>query len=566
MKHKTDIVTLILIAVLFFALSAINIAQPNRPVESQAENRALAAMPKFSLPSLLDGSYFAGIDAFVSDTFIFREAMIGASEKIETLYGMENDEIAFIAVDTEREDDIEIYIPPIVTEPVTERETEAEPFTEPETEVETEPEIITEAETELETETEADTVTETEAATEAETKAPIDEIIISKEKMFIPVSGYDYISASVLPSDAENITVSWTISDGSIVKIEAANDRLKITGLKEGETVLTASSCGLSASCTVKVSVAITPDGEGNSTQIITEEPEILTSGLVIYKDAVYSIPYLVERSAKYYAQTVGYYASLFPKATISTVIAPLSSATLELDTFGRGRLTDQNNIIESVASYMQEGINSVNIFDAIWEHRNEYLYFKSDHHWTQRGAYYAYSEFAKSVGFEPTPLSDFEERLLTDSFQGTMYSYTGDERVKRIYDSLYAYMPRKVNTMTIYSGGGSVEYDNCILAQYKNYGCFIAADNAYTIINVPENPQDVNILVLKDSYGNAMIPFLTEHYGNIIVVDPRHVTFNIYDLLKDYMLRDLLFLNNIYNPNVASWSMNLLRAVGVEN
>ncbi|MDD4773699.1 MAG: DHHW family protein, partial [Eubacteriales bacterium] len=208
---------------------------------------------------------------------------------------------------------------------------------------------------------------------------------------------------------------------------------------------------------------------------------------------------------------------------------------------------------------------NKLEIYDALWSRRDEYLYFKSDHHWTARGAYYAYAEFAASVGFEPVDIGDLEERLLNDKMQGTMYDYTRDERVKKIYDSLYVYIPRKAHTMTVYRHGTSTKYDSSVLTQYGNYGCFIASDNPYTIINVPDNPQNVNILVLKDSFGNAMIPFLTEHYGNIVVVDPRHVTFDIYDLLKDYPLRDVLFLNNIYNPNVFSWSLNLLRVVGVK-
>ena len=82
-------------------------------------------------------------------------------------------------------------------------------------------------------------------------------------------------------------------------------------------------------------------------------------------------------------------------------------------------------------------------------------------------------------------------------------------------------------------------------------------------MINVPENPQDRNVLVLKDSYGDAFVPFLCEHYGNIIVADVRYIGFNLYEKLKDYGLTDIIFLNNIQAANSYSWPKMYMSAVG---
>ena len=171
---------------------------------------------------------------------------------------------------------------------------------------------------------------------------------------------------------------------------------------------------------------------------------------------------------------------------------------------------------------------------------------------------------FAKSIGLEPTPIESFKEVLLNTKWKGTMYGYTGDERVKEFSDEVYAYVSNKKHTMTIYSANGDVtKYNSSVLTSYKSYDAFLEGDNAYTVINVPENPKEMTILVLKDSYGRALIPFLVEHYSTIIVVDPRYIYFDIYEHLKDYSLTDILFVNNLYNPNVASYPKNLLRAVG---
>ena len=112
---------------------------------------------------------------------------------------------------------------------------------------------------------------------------------------------------------------------------------------------------------------------------------------------------------------------------------------------------------------------------------------------------------------------------------------------------------------------GGINTYDSCITPYGNNYVSFIAGDNPYTVINVPENPQDKNILVLKDSFGNAFVPYLCEHYGNIIVVDVRYTDMNVYEHLKDYGLTDIVFVNNVQAALSTTWSKMYLKAVGVE-
>jgi hypothetical protein len=118
---------------------------------------------------------------------------------------------------------------------------------------------------------------------------------------------------------------------------------------------------------------------------------------------------------------------------------------------------------------------------------------------------------------------------------------------------------------MTVTSATGTTStYNSCVIYGNKTYVTFIAGDNPYTVINVPENPQDKSILVLKDSFGNAFVPYLCEHYGNIIVVDVRYSSFNIYEQLRDYGLTDIVFVNNIQAANSDSWSKMYMKAVGV--
>lgn len=549
---KPRVMTILSAAVMGAALlgvSAYNLFQPDRATESVSEQRALAEFPDFSWDALFDGSYFSGIEQFLSDTFPHREELVLLSGKITRLYGGiltdTGRDITVLKANVGQEETQEIEMPELTLPP--KRETDS-PVTE------TDPPAVT-AET---------SAPEEESSTqESETQPSPDAIHLSAATLMLSPGEQSALRASVEPAELDGVRISWTSSDHTVVSIRAEEDHLVVEALKAGSALIYARCGDAEASCKVTVAPPIVPV-EGDSRQIITNEPEFLTSGLIIYGDAVYGIPYLSEKNARNYATAADYLAQLFD-VKVSTLVAPLSSAMLDLDTFGN-RLTDQNQIIDTIASYNTERVNGVNCFPYLWEHRDQYLYFKTDHHWTGLGAYYAYQAFVESVGLEAAPLDSFDKVTLTEDFHGTMNAYTNyDERVAKIADTIDAYLSRKKHTMTIYKNGVGTEYNHAIQKQYRNYGAFILGDNAYTVINVPENPQDCNILVFKDSYGNALVPYLVENYGNIIVIDPRYVSFNVYELLKDYPLRDILLVNHIYNPNTASCTLNLLRSVGAE-
>ena len=155
---------------------------------------------------------------------------------------------------------------------------------------------------------------------------------------------------------------------------------------------------------------------------------------------------------------------------------------------------------------------------------------------------------------------------VINDDFQGSMYSFTGDARVKSFRDTVEVHYPTKDATMTVTRRDGTTQtYDRLIIPEYGSYLSFIASDNPFTVINVPSNPQDSSILVLKDSYGNAFVPFLAEHYGNIIVIDPRYCDENIAETYKNYGLTDILFVGNIQSHNSVAWSKYFYKCVGVD-
>ena len=283
-------------------------------------------------------------------------------------------------------------------------------------------------------------------------------------------------------------------------------------------------------------------ESEGDGVQGIGDA-EKLDSGYILYNGAAYHSTRCDDNVAKAYADTYARYAEIFPNVRISVVNPPQSAININNPAV-RAMTNDQGEVLDQMEKHIYGRVNFVNLRSVFERHRGEYLFFKSDYHWTQRGAYYAYNAFAKSIGLTPTPLARFEEKIVTTSFVGRANETSGDDRVRSYIDTIYAYMPTKAHTMTVYNSSLQVDrvYDNCIYVKRESYSCFITGDQPYTVINVPENDQSKTVLVIKESSGNAFVPFLTEHYGNIIVIDPRHINIDIRNLVAEKGVDDIIF------------------------
>ena len=597
-------------ALLFGGVALLNIVQTDRPTVSETEQRELAKMPEFSLEALADGSYFQDLSLFFSDTFLYRDKLVGVSKEMDTLKGIAysvGDNFALIGTSDSVTGDedaanagmdkVNAALDTLLSGSQTgetEVDTEPAPETDPAV-TETEPPesaapdsdegfIITDddtgetigAETEApetdvpETdvpETEAPETAETEPAdTEPEETEPavnVTAIHLSKNKLNLTVGSGAVVYATVDSDSTTGATVNWSISDKKVATISlnpAGGIDVKAVGT--GTCTLTCSfNDKIKETCEVKVTEINTTVANPGA-----DNADFLLNGMFIYGDAVYTQGFFSQTGAELYAKTALYYKQLFGNdVNVSVVVAPVSSIVVDNEEI-QAKIPDQKSIFTKMEALMDDSINFVDVYSEMYDHRDEYLYFKSDHHWTQRGAYYAYRAFAESVGLEPAELDDFDYGIRNETYSGSMYTYTYDARVKNFVDIIEAFYPRKDLTMTITTMAGStVTYDSCIVDTNKTYVTFIAGDNPYTVINVPDNPQDKNVLVLKDSFGNAFIPFLCEHYGNIMVVDVRHSSFNIHDLLGDYGLTDIIFMNNVQAANSAQWANMYLAAVGVQ-
>ena len=381
-------------------------------------------------------------------------------------------------------------------------------------------------------------------------------LVIDKTKLTLTVGGGAELNAVLYNTIGE---LSWNVSDDKVLEVKTDGDKVTLKALKAGKATISCTSGALKAECIITVEKIASGGVDAGDTA------DFMTNGLFIYGDAVYTKGWYLEKYAADYAGVLEYYQKIFPNAKVSACVIPTSAIRIDNEEI-KSKIPDQGEIFDKLSDIIGEKVNFVDTYGEMYKHRDEYIYFKSDHHWTQRGAYYAYRAFVESVGLEAAELDDFNIKTLTDSYSGSMYEYTKDERVKSFKDTIEAFMSKKTLTMTVTDRSGNVKtYDSAIMEWSKTYSAFLCGDNPYTVINVPENPQDRNILVIKDSYGNAFVPFLAENYGNIMIVDTRYTSMNVKEMFADYDLTDILFVNNLEAANSPAWAKMYLKAVGVE-
>ncbi len=196
--------------------------------------------------------------------------------------------------------------------------------------------------------------------------------------------------------------------------------------------------------------------------------------------------------------------------------------------------------------------VKPVRLYDILMKHRDEYIYFRTDHHWTARGAYYAYTELCKQKGIVPHELSDYKLREF-DGFLGSFYKDTGNSAdLGATPDVVEAYEPVGKNIKLNFTDLKGNTYQWPIIADMSSYpanlkyGTFAAADNPYTVIENPDVTDGSSCIVIKESFGNALIPFLADHYATIYELDYRYWDGNVVSFAKEKQVDDVIFANNI--------------------
>ena len=425
-KERTHLLKVIV----FFAVLAIGaivaLILPLRPTKSELEKRDLTKFPEFSLASFVGGEYLTGIDVWYSDTFPFREQLLGMNSFVQSLKGIGTVQIHGnvqagddIPVDTEGK------IASLDDEPSSEAPSSEQP---------TEP---------------------------SNTEAP-------------PVD------------DNPNV-------------------------------------------------------------------PTQTLGPVFVAGDSAYEFYRFGQSVSEKYSAVINYAADMLDgKATVYDIIVPNSMGVMLSDKIKENiNTSDQKEAINYMFSVMNSKVHKVNIYDELRAHRNEYIYFRTDHHWTQLGAYYAYTQFCKDKGITPKSIDSYE-KIAFDGFLGSFYADSGQApALGNNPDTVYGYYPKATNNMTYYDKNDNavkwnVIYDVSGWKPATKYSAFIGGDNPWAQITNPELNDGSACVVIKESYGNAFVPFLVDHYQNVYVIDYRYFKGKLSNFVAEHGIQDVIYINNI--------------------
>lgn len=516
-------------------ITLLNILQPQRQTVSEMENRTLTAMPEFTMDSFFDGTFTSQFEEFWKDTFIFREEMVEISAAIKDLKGMTGEEEITI-VNLVGGDDFAGHG------------------------------VAVELDTPVEN-------TDNSLASDAE-KKPVDPL-------------YD--------------VMDW----------------------EKRQELIALSEKNMSKAPVVPVPPPPNPDGQ-------------LVNSYLVVKDRALEILRFYNSSGKFYADTLNNFVSLLDDDVAFTSVIVPSHIEFIPDSKYKEMSYPQRKAIDYINGFIDDKITTLDAYTALEPHKDEYIYFRTDHHWTALGAYYVYRQFAEQNGFTPLDLSEYTYST-HPGFLGTLYSRTQAKSLRDNPDTVAVYKPNVKADYTIHTRQGVAIKEpviNLAKATWQNkYLVFVGGDEPLSIIRVEQEvpveeagaetqsaldeaaaitgtdetqlktdtsdestnvaetavfaeipssqlttyevlehltesgsipvDQDDNILdideladekpgvvdngkilILKDSYANAFIPFLQSHYKEIHIVDPRHYKGNIITYIKENEIKKVVFFN----------------------
>lgn len=218
-----------------------------------------------------------------------------------------------------------------------------------------------------------------------------------------------------------------------------------------------------------------------------------------------------------------------------------------------------QEEYLNNFYKLLSMGINKINLIPKFTAQKSDYLYFRSDHHWTQNGAFSAQEEYLKALGLAPRTASEYSVRKVAQGFEGSLASKSGVK--PNPADELDLYVPNNPEDLVV----NLTEEQKKLTSLYQmdladgqdKYLVYLGGN--YPVVRIgTSSTKDRRLLIIKDSYANAFVPFMTRDFNEITMVDLRYYTGDINQLVNEYLITDVLVLYNINTFNDDNSILNI--------
>lgn len=282
-----------------------------------------------------------------------------------------------------------------------------------------------------------------------------------------------------------------------------------------------------------------------------------LSSGVYIWQNKAFELFYGSTDAAAAYAQAISGYQQQLPGTTVYNMVVPNHSefGLPERIRDDMGCTSQRENLSDVFANYTEGSqVIPVDIYDALDYHKDQYLYFNTDTHWAPLGAYYAYTAFCEAADQTAAPLSDFTVSTVED-FTGYLYVATGESCLAENPDHIDLYEPGFDYTIELsYDGVSFTELSGMYAPdEGMGYSMVLWGDNPLVRITNHDDASGRKLLLVKDSYGNAIAPFLAANYSEVHVADFRSFPGKLPAYCAENGITDVLFFNNVMSANTYS-------------
>ncbi len=228
-------------------------------------------------------------------------------------------------------------------------------------------------------------------------------------------------------------------------------------------------------------------------------------------------------------------------------LLAPNSAAILSEKLPAFAPSPEQQAYIQQAYGLLGNAAAGVDVYETLRSHRDQSIYYRTDHHWTTLGAYYAYQAYARQAGVVPFAQDAFRIEKVSNEFYGTLSAKSKFRHVKP--DEIEIWIPKETSyrhKVTHLDDGTELDslYDWAKLNERDQYPVFLGGNHALTAIETPEAP-DRTLLLIKDSYAHAMVPFLAQHYNKIYMVDLRYLNMGMKQYAAEINADEALILYN---------------------
>ena len=493
MVPKLNVIVFILALALLCVLLFLLPADPNA---SQAENRSMAELPQLSIYSFTSGRYMDDLESYLSDSIAYRTLFIDFTSTAERLYGVSMGGATYVSMD---DAEMGLGIIPVLYDG------DDDPAYDP-------------------------------SLFNPVPPAPSDSGLppVPDGSAQPPLNGSEDLApgnpAGSVQGGSEDLAPDGPADTEPDDPSDFAPDS------PEGSVQ------GGSSDFAVDSSADFTQDGSASHPQQAPEPRSRVNPGMPFSVDVHYSPDAVLYNGYRYsesaavsFADALGLYRESLPD---SVRIFNLMTPTLVefMEERYRAEFSSQSEALARVDSMLRVGIHNVDAYSMLAAHAaNEYLFFRTDHHWTALGAYYAYLAFAEAAGLPAITIDNYVEYSIPD-FIGSLARGTTNRAILRSPDTLYYY---QIDTGVTYSQRLFYLPQD---GESPSYGLFLGGDRPIFDFTT-SNRNGKTLVALKSSQGNAFIPWVAPHYERIVAIDPRSYEGSIIRLIQQLGEVDLLLV-----------------------